>query len=193
MGRKKIYTKEELDEKRRIYQREYAQREDVKKKRALSKKIWVEKNKEKINEYKRKNRKNSRKKDHAHFIGERVKWSAKKRGLSAPYTNTEYRAWYKSQKKVCAYCNSDVHKINQFLAMKGYKLKFKGLAIDRKDSLKGYLYENMVLACYVCNTSKQAIFSHEDFIQIAQKYIVPKLKKLQDNIGQQEQDQSISR
>ena len=176
MGRKKIYTKEQLDEKRRVYQRNYNQKEDVKEKRSATRKLWSRNNRDKINESKRKNRKKLRKKDFSHFIGERIKWSAKKRGLDAPYTNTEYREWYNSQKQICDYCNSDVVKVNKFLSKKSIKISFRGLAIDRKDASKGYLFNNMVLACYVCNTAKQAIFSHEDFKEIAKKYISPKFK-----------------
>lgn len=178
MGRKKIYTKDELIKKRQAYQRAYSKREDVKKKRSISRKLWVENNREKINKKKSEYRKRLRRKDHSHFIGERIKWSAKKRGLFAPYTNSEYREWYKSQKKLCGYCNFDVNKINKFLSIKNVKTSFRGLAVDRKDSSKGYEFNNMILACYVCNTSKQAIFSHNDFKKIAQEYIVPKIKNL---------------
>ena len=90
----------------------------------------------------------------------------------------EYREWYNSQKQICGYCNSDVNIINKFLLKKGVKVSFRGLGIDRKDSSRGYLFDNMLLACYVCNVSKQAIFSHDDFKEIAMKYIVPKIKSL---------------
>ena len=100
MGRKKIYTKEQLDEKRRAYQRNYNQKKDVKEKRSAARKLWSKNNRDKINESKRKNRKKLRKKDFVHFIGEGIKYSARKRGLEAPLTNTEYREWFKSQKQV---------------------------------------------------------------------------------------------
>ena len=178
MGRKKIYTKEQLDEKRRAYQRNYNQKKDVKEKRSAARKLWSKNNRDKINESKRKNRKKLRKKDFVHFIGEGIKYSARKRGLEAPLTNTEYREWFKSQKQVCGYCFSDVDTINNYLKKIDIKVAFKRLAVDRKNSHKGYVLDNMILACYLCNTSKQAIFSHNDFVEIAQKYIVPKIAKV---------------
>ena len=41
----------------------------------------------------------------------------------------------------------------------------------------GYLINNLTLACFICNTHKSDIVSAEDFKEIAQKYIVPKIKK----------------
>ena len=111
-------------------------------------------------------------------MGEAIKSSAKKRGLIAPYTNTEYRDWFKSQEQVCSYCGSDVEKINKYLNKIGINKKFRRLAVDRKNSAQGYTYNNIVLACYVCNISKQAIFSHKDFLEIGKNFIRPKIKKI---------------
>ena len=182
MGRKKIYSKEELDEKRRVYQREYYTKyqslPEVKERRKLWRQEWVKKNREKINLKKSILKKRLRKNDPIHFVGEDLKKSAKKRGLKAPLSNNEYREWFKSQKQVCGYCFSDVNTINKYLKKKGIQRSFRRLAVDRKDSHKGYLLDNIILACYLCNISKQSIFSHTDFVEIARKYIIPKLKSL---------------
>jgi hypothetical protein len=182
MGRKKIYTQEEQDEKRRVYQREYNKKyrssPEAREHKNLTAKKWRDKNREKVNLKKSIRKKKLREKDPFHFIGEGIKYSARKRGLKAPLTNSEYRKWFKSQKQVCGYCFSDATTINYYLKKIGIKVAFKRLAIDRKDSHNGYILDNMILACYLCNTSKQAIFSHSDFIEIAQKYIVPKIAKV---------------
>lgn len=182
MGRKKIYTQQELDEKRRVYQREYYKKyqslPEVKERRSLTARKWRKKNREKVNLNKSINKKKLRKNDPLHFVGEGIKSSARKRGLKAPLTNSEYREWFKSQKQVCGYCFSDVNLINRYLKKKEIKLSFRRLAVDRKNSDKGYVLDNMILACYLCNVSKQAIFSHSDFVEIAQKYIIPKLNNL---------------
>jgi 5-methylcytosine-specific restriction endonuclease McrA len=176
MSRKKIYTQEELNEKRRAYQRDYTKRKHVRERINKTLKIFRDKNKEQVKLKKSILRKKLRKQDPIHFVCEATKYSARKRGLIAPYTNTEYRVWFKSQDPVCVYCGSDVKMINNYLHKIKLKKTFRRLAIDRKDASKGYLFNNMVLACYVCNTAKQAIFSHEDFKEIAKKYILPKFK-----------------
>lgn len=177
MPRKKLFTQEELDEKRRVYQREYTKRRYVKERINKTKKKQREINGEKEKKYKSKLRKKLRKNNPIHFLGEAIKTSAKKRGLSAPYSNTEYRDWFKSQNQKCTYCGNDVDRINQYLNKLKINKTFRRLAVDRKDPEKGYEFNNMVLACYVCNTSKQAIFSHKDFLEIADKYIKPKINK----------------
>lgn len=182
MGRKKIYTQEELDEKRRVYQREYRKKykssPEAKEHKNLIAQKWRDKNREKVNLQKSIHKKILRKNDPIHFIGEGIKYSARKRGLEAPLTNTEYREWFKSQKQVCGYCSSDLTTINNYLKKIGIQKSFRRLSVDRKNSDKGYVLDNIILACYLCNISKQAIFSHSDFVEIAQKYIIPKLKGL---------------
>lgn len=178
MPRKKIYTQEELDEKRRAYQREYTKRKYVRDRINKTNKIFRTKNKAQVNLKKSILRKKLRKQDSLHFVGEAIKSSAKKRGLIAPYTNTDYRDWFKSQEQVCSYCGSDVEKINKYLNKIGINKKFRRLAVDRKNSAQGYTYNNIVLACYLCNTSKQAIFSHKDFLEIGKNFIRPKIKKI---------------
>lgn len=180
MPRKKIYTQEELDEKRRAYQREYSKRKYVRERINKTVRKYREKNEKKVKEYKSKLRKKLRENSPIHFIGEVIRTSAKKRGLSAPYTNTQYRDWFKSQKQICAYCGSSCERINQYLNKIEIDKTFRRLSVDRKNSDKGYEFENMILACFVCNVSKQAVFSHEDFMEIADKYIKPKIKKALD-------------
>tara|TARA_B100001057_G_scaffold421915_1_gene443133 strand:+ start:321 stop:875 length:555 start_codon:yes stop_codon:yes gene_type:complete len=182
MGRKKIYTQEEQDEKRRVYQRKYHKKyrssPEAKERRHLTTQKWRAKNKEKLNLQKSIHKKRLRKNDSIHFVGEDLRKSAKKRGLEAPLTNTEYREWFKSQKQVCSYCSSDLTTINNYLKKIGIQRSFRRLSVDRKNSDKGYVLDNIILACYLCNISKQAIFSHSDFVEIAQKYIVPKIAKV---------------
>jgi hypothetical protein len=51
------------------------------------------------------------------------------------------------------------------------------LNFDRIDSSKGYLLNNLTLACSICNTHKSDIISAKDFVEIAKTYIAPKIKK----------------
>lgn len=180
MPRKKIYTQEELDEKRRAYQREYTKRKYVRKRINKTVKLYREKNRDIFNDKKSNYRKKLRQQDPIYFVGDAIKWSARKRGLEAPHTNKQYRDWFNSQDKVCTYCGSDYQTINKYLDK--IKIKFRSdlrrLAIDRKNSSRGYSFDNMVLACYLCNTSKQAIFSHKDFLEIGKNFIRPKIKKI---------------
>lgn len=41
----------------------------------------------------------------------------------------------------------------------------------------GYFISNICLACVVCNRIKSNFFNHDEFIEISQKYIKPKLQK----------------
>lgn len=46
--------------------------------------------------------------------------------------------------------------------------KKSSLSIDRKDSTKGYSFENIVLACFRCNVTKFDNFSEEEMLKIAE-------------------------
>ena len=60
----------------------------------------------------------------------------------------------------------------------GHVLKSKRLQIDRKsnDRSIGYTLKNICLACAICNSHRGDFYSHEEFKEIAKKYIVPKME-----------------
>ncbi|MDC6479741.1 hypothetical protein PQY92_02535 [Candidatus Pelagibacter sp.] len=112
------------------------------------------------------------------FMGEKLKYSANKRGFKAPHTNREYVEWFYKQKDECHYCGNSVEDINEFLKKIGIDKKFRRHQIDRKNSFGDYEFKNIILACYCCNASKSNIISHKDFLEIAHKYIKPKVKRI---------------
>jgi hypothetical protein len=112
-------------------------------------------------------------------IGERLKTNANKRKIPAPHKAAEYRDWYYNAEKICHYCGYDNETIRNYLKQKGEKLSVnsKRLQIERIDSQRGYLLDNLTLACYICNAHKLDIVSHDDFKEIAKEFIIPKIKK----------------
>ena len=104
---------------------------------------------------------------------------AKNRKLEAPHAPLEYKNWYIQQVKKCYFCGNDNETIKRYLEKIGEKItkQQNRLGIDRMDSSKGYLLENLTLACSICNTHKSDIISADDFKEIARDYIAPKIKK----------------
>jgi hypothetical protein len=112
------------------------------------------------------------------YLGEVIKTNANRRGIKAPHTNREYVEWFYRQKDKCHYCGNNLENINKFIKEIGINRNFKRLQIDRKDNSVGYTFENIVLACYCCNASKSHIISYKDFLEIAERYIKPKIKRI---------------
>lgn len=127
----------------------------------------------------RKKYKKTQKKRGISYIGVNIKKGAKFRKIEAPHAPLEYKNWYIQQTKKCVYCKNDNETIVKYLEKIGEKITVQNnrLHFDRMDSSKGYLLDNLVLACSICNTHKSDIISHNDFIEIAKNYIIPKIKK----------------
>jgi hypothetical protein len=90
-----------------------------------------------------------------------LKSSAKKRHLDFKLNKKSFANWYNSQNKVCHYCNK-----TEKQSLNDMNRKMHRLSIDRKDSTKGYLIDNIVLACYKCNMMKSNDVSYEQMIRI---------------------------
>lgn len=131
------------------------------------------------NEKSTKQKKRSKDKDPLFDLGKHIKTSARNRNLAAPHTPLEYKNWYIQQVKKCYFCGNDNETIKKYLEKIGEKItrQQNRLGFDRLDSSKGYLLDNLTLACSICNTHKSDIISHKDFKEIALKYITPKIKK----------------
>ena len=127
---------------------------------------------------KKRYKKNKKIKDPIYFIGEHIRESARNRNIEAPHKPKEYRDWYDKQKKICNFCGNTNETIKSYLSGVGEKINkvHNRLHVERLDSLKGYLIGNLALACYICNSHKSDIISSEDFKEIAEKYIKPKIK-----------------
>ena len=157
-------NKEKLKQKRKAYHDLKKHDPEYKRRRKESKK--VARKKKKVN-------------DPISFLGEHIKDSARNRGIDAPHAPTEYRDWYIKHKKICYFCGNNDQEIRNYLRLEGEKITVNQnrLQIERIDSSKGYLLNNLTLACSICNTHKSDIISAEDFKEIAIKYKAPKIKK----------------
>jgi hypothetical protein len=160
----RLRNKEKLNQKRKAYLNLKMQDPEFRRKRKESKKLAKKKKKEK---------------DPISFLGEHIKDSARNRGIDAPHAPIEYRDWYIKHKKICYFCGNNDQEIRNYLRLEGEKITVNQnrLQIERIDSSKGYLLNNLTLACSICNTHKSDIISAEDFKEIAIKYIAPKIKK----------------
>lgn len=92
------------------------------------------------------------------------------RGWNYP-SPKEFLRWWNSQIKICYYCGIPEEIWEQ--KYNGYQNKYS-LSIDRKDNNKGYELSNVVLACGVCNVTKNNFFTAFEMKEIAEKYIKPK-------------------
>ena len=99
----------------------------------------------------------------------RTRYSATRRKL-------EYSLSRKDVEKIvisnCTYCNSSP--ANELRTHRTKKLKFKYSGIDRVDSTKGYIPDNVVPCCDDCNTAKGSKSEAEfvEWIKRVHKYVV---------------------
>ena len=61
-----------------------------------------------------------------------------------------------------------------------FQLDSRRFEIDRKDNdySVGYTFDNICLACHVCNSTKGDSFSYEEFLDYARENISPRFKKV---------------
>lgn len=74
----------------------------------------------------------------------------------------EFIEWYKAQKDQCYYCGITMKEVKELLLKRGSLGYFVSWDIDRKDSLKPYQKDNIVLSCFMCNMAKASYFSEEE-------------------------------
>ena len=181
---KKKYASLTEEEKKEIYLAQKKLRRTNKEKYKKTAKAWRKQKmldpvyKEKVKKNKKLYEKKAREKNPFIMIGENIKDSARNRNIEAPHKPLEYRKWYEEKTKICYYCGNDNETIKIYLKKVGEKVgnQQNRLHIERIDSSKGYLIDNLTLACSICNTHKSDIISAEDFKEIALKYIAPKIK-----------------
>ncbi len=96
------------------------------------------------------------------------------------FSYEELIEWNKKQLRRCHYCHcpEEIVLSGKWNRRKYHDKRTETLTFDRKDNDKGYELSNLCLACDVCNVVKGNIFGEVDFMEIAQKYIKPKWKKL---------------
>ncbi len=92
--------------------------------------------------------------------------------LNAGYRKTDFQIdrdvflqWFSVTPRECHYCHTP-------LVISG---DFKHrVSIDRKDNSRGYVIDNIAICCSPCNTMKNNLFTEQEMIEIAEKYIIPK-------------------
>ena len=96
----------------------------------------------------------------------RLKSNAKKRGTEFTLDKLDFIIWFQGKDKVCYYCgiglNTNGNRETQ-------------ISVDRKDNSIGYTLDNIELCCQRCNTIKGNVFTAEEMIEIADKYLKPKM------------------
>ena len=96
----------------------------------------------------------------------RLKNNAKRRGTEFNLTQVEFLQWLECQTLSCHYCGL-------LLNENGHRSGSQ--SIDRKDNSVGYQIDNITLCCNQCNTIKSSLFTEQEMLEIADKYIKPKL------------------
>lgn len=99
--------------------------------------------------------------------------NAKKRGIYIKLDKEKFLRWFNSQSKNCFYCGIAEEDIKIL-----YKIpRHSKLHIDRANNSLGYVIDNIVLACIRCNIMKGDILTKNEMLEIAQKYVTPKVKE----------------
>jgi len=124
-----------------------------------------------------------------------LKQGAEKRGVAFDLTADILEQWWHNQPDVCSYCKND---LSEYLALRDFILSYVGnnneikkfkrfyrnpkhqsirwMTIDRIDNERGYVIENMVKACWICNSLKSDFFDGVQMSQMAPT-IIGKLKR----------------
>lgn len=104
----------------------------------------------------------------------KMRMNARNRGLQFALELTSFTEWFNAQEKKCTYCSIPVDRIKA--DGKGIR-RSTTLSIDRKDNSRGYLLENIALACMKCNFIKSDLLEYSEMQEIGQKYLRPKWEK----------------
>jgi len=120
---------------------------------------------------------------HWNRVFKNLRRRAKDRKINYNITKKDFIIWLAKQNHICSYCGYSLEETTKLLfnyLSKGTIAESKRFQIDRKNNDKsiGYTLENICFACAICNSHKGDFYSHKEFKEIAQKYIVPKLKSV---------------
>lgn len=84
----------------------------------------------------------------------------------------EFIQWWNQQPKHCEYCGITGEELS--------KRKTKNtLQVERKDNSIGYVPQNICLACWRCNHTKSDFYTYDQWKEIAERFIKPKLMQYQ--------------
>lgn len=104
--------------------------------------------------------------------------NAKDRGIEVSVSRNYFLDWYNKQEQVCAYCGLTIDQIKLLPVWYVRRSGAKRFSIDRKDNSKGYIENNLVLSCYMCNTIKNSFLDYEEMKIIGDIILKPKIKKM---------------
>ncbi|KAF5076783.1 hypothetical protein DSECCO2_157190 [anaerobic digester metagenome] len=125
--------------------------------------------------------------------------SAEHRGIEFSLTEDSLSKWWNSHEDKCYYCGITIDKyrmirdyvinyagenIEILRFKKFFKLdihaKINDMTIDRKDNSKGYLINNIVKSCWICNSLKSDFYNEHE-MKIVGKLIVSSLLDNMEN------------
>jgi len=104
-----------------------------------------------------------------------LKARAKKRGLPVTISYEFYRSLKTSD---CYYCGISSLLIQFYCEVMGINTPW--MTIDRADNEKGYIFNNVVPCCFLCNKIKGSFFNVEEMKQIGKQFVAPKFKSFED-------------
>lgn len=104
-----------------------------------------------------------------------TKQNAIKRGILFSISRKDFIHWINTQPRQCHYCKIHEQTLVEESTVKG--VHSKRMTIDRKHPLGGYTLENICLSCWRCNVTKSDIFTSEEWLEIVNHYISPRLKE----------------
>lgn len=102
---------------------------------------------------------------------QKLKANAKKRGKEFFLLQEDFINWYGDQLRYCHYCEAPEEILAEWV--RGFSRPF--LTVDRKDNNVGYVIDNIVLCCGMCNTIKGSVFTYYEMMDIAKTHLRPKL------------------
>lgn len=90
--------------------------------------------------------------------------------LKAHNNRTDFNLTYREflsliDTRSCHYCDSKIH-FEEYSRYYG-KYNSRAYQLDRKDNLKGYCYDNLVVCCWDCNRLKSDKFTYYEFILLS--------------------------
>jgi len=95
-----------------------------------------------------------------------IKTSGQKRGIQVEFSLKEFIEWNNQQKRECIYCGISENLLE--LLKWGRRNSRNYLTIDRKNNNKGYVLDNICLACEVCNIAKNQYIAFKEMQIIGQ-------------------------
>lgn len=104
------------------------------------------------------------------FLRNSYRSNAKSRGYAFDLTDAEFGVLIATN---CHYCGMPPSN-TQTVLWNDDKLKYSG--IDRMDNAKGYVTDNVVSCCAVCNRSK-GVMSHDEFLEWVRRIYIHSIDK----------------